>query len=131
VELARLAGIGELVIGLTIVAVGTSLPELASSLAAVRKGEHDLAMGNVVGSNLFNTLAVVGLSACIQPFKLAPEVLSRDFPVMGGLTLSLFVIGMGYKRTGRINRLEGALLLAVFFGYIGWLLRGVLATVSP
>lgn len=125
VELALLANVGELVIGLTVVAIGTSLPELASTLAAVRKGEHDMALGNVVGSNLFNTLAVVGIASVIQPFNLDAEILTRDFPVMGLLTLSLFAIGWGRGGVGRINRFEGALLFAVFVGYTGWLLTGV------
>ncbi|MEX2607621.1 MAG: calcium/sodium antiporter [Kiritimatiellia bacterium] len=126
VELATLAGISELVIGLTVVAVGTSLPELASTLAAVRKGEHDMAIGNVVGSNLFNTLAVVGIASCISPFALDKEVLTRDFPVMGLLTLSLFLIGWGRRgRGGRINRFEGGVLLTCFVAYTLWLLRSI------
>ncbi len=78
VEIARGFGISDLIIGLTIVAVGTSLPELASSIAAARKGEHDMAIGNVIGSNLFNTLAVVGIAGTIFPFSVGPEVFSRD-----------------------------------------------------
>ena len=126
VELAVLANVGELVIGLTVVAIGTSLPELASTLAAVRKGEHDMALGNVVGSNLFNTLAVTGIASTIHPFRLDAEVLTRDFPVMGLLTLSLFVIGRGRGGAGRINRVEGGVLLACFVGYTGWLVSEVL-----
>jgi cation:H+ antiporter len=121
VELAILAGVSELVIGLTVVAIGTSLPELASTLAAVRKGEDEMAIGNVVGSNLFNTLAVVGLASTIHPVELEPAILSRDIPVMGALTLSLFVIGYGFRGPGRINRWEGALLLSTFIGYTIWL----------
>jgi len=126
VNLAKLAGVSDLVIGLTIVAIGTSLPELASTIAAVRKGEHDLAIGNVVGSNLFNTLAVVGIASCIHPFRLDAEILTRDFRVMGLLTLSVFVVGWGRQGEGRIQRWEGILLLAFFIGYTGWLLFGVL-----
>jgi cation:H+ antiporter len=121
VEIAHNFGVSDLVIGLTVVAVGTSLPELASSIIAVRKGEHDLALGNVIGSNLFNTLAVVGIAGLIQPIAVGPEVLSRDFLVMGLLTLSLFAIGYNYKRPGRVNRLEGALLVMVFTGYMAYL----------
>lgn len=106
--IAQALGISDLVIGLTIVAVGTSLPELASSLIAIRKNEHDLALGNVLGSNLFNTLAVVGIAAGIHPLDVAPEVLSRDWSVMMGLTLLLLVMCLGRKGQGRINRLEGA-----------------------
>jgi cation:H+ antiporter len=128
VSIAQGLGVSDLVIGLTIVAVGTSLPELASSLIAVRKGEHDLALGNVIGSNLFNTLAVVGIAGAIHPLDVPPEVLTRDMAVMGALTLSLFVIGYGFRgRKGRINRVEGAVLLTVFLGYTGYLVSTVFA----
>ncbi|MFP2770773.1 calcium/sodium antiporter [Oceanisphaera sp. KMM 10153] len=127
VNIAHSFGVSDLIIGLTIVAIGTSLPELASSIAAIRKNQHDLAIGNVIGSNLFNTLAVVGLAGIIHPMEVASEVISRDFMVMGGLTLSLFVLGYGFGgRQGRVNRYEGALLLAVYVCYTGWLARGVL-----
>jgi cation:H+ antiporter len=126
VELATMAGVSELIIGLTVVAIGTSLPELASTIAAVRKGEHDLAIGNVVGSNLFNTLAVVGIASTIRPFDLDPAILVRDFPLMSVLTLSLFIIGYGRNGKGRINRTEGALLLSSFLCYTLWLVWGVL-----
>ncbi|HCP21539.1 MAG TPA: calcium/sodium antiporter, partial [Marinobacter hydrocarbonoclasticus] len=117
VDLATRFGVSDLVIGLTIVAIGTSLPELASSIIAARKGEHDLALGNILGSNLFNTLAVVGIAGSIAPMAVANEVLMRDIPVMVGLTLALFVLGYGFRGPGRINRVEGAGLLAVFVGY--------------
>ncbi|MBN1240211.1 MAG: calcium/sodium antiporter, partial [Gammaproteobacteria bacterium] len=77
VEIARAFGVSDVVIGLTVVAVGTSLPELASAIAAVRKNEHDIALGNVIGSNLFNTLAVVGLAGAISPMVVEPEVVTR------------------------------------------------------
>ena len=102
---------------LTIVAVGTSLPELASTIIAARKGEHDIALGNVLGSNLFNTLAVVGIAGLIQPMKVASEVISRDMSVMIVLTVSLFLIGYGFRGVGRINRYEGAGLLVCYLGY--------------
>lgn len=115
-------GVSDLIIGLTIVAVGTSLPELASSLAAIRKKEHDLALGNIIGSGLFNTLAVVGLAALIEPLDVAPEVLTRDWAVMAALTLALLLMCIAWRgRPGRINRLEGAGLLMVFCGYTGLL----------
>ncbi|PHQ27430.1 calcium/sodium antiporter [Marinobacter guineae] len=122
VDLATAFGISDLVIGLTIVAIGTSLPELASSIIAARKGEHDLALGNILGSNLFNTLAVVSIAGLIAPMSVAPEVLSRDFPIMAALTLVLFAMGYGFRRPGRINRLEGAALLLAFVGYTVYLL---------
>ncbi len=126
VEIAHALNVSDLVIGLSIVAFGTSLPELASALAAVRKGEHDIALGNVIGSNFFNTLAVVGIAGVIHPIAVGPEVLSRDCLVMGLLTLSLFVVGYGFGRPGRINRLEGAGLLACYLAYIGWLVRSIM-----
>jgi cation:H+ antiporter len=127
VEIAQIVGVSDMIIGLTIIAVGTSLPELASSVIAARKGEHDIALGNVLGSNLFNTLAVVGIAGSIHPFAVEPETLSRDMVVMGALTLSLFLIGYGFRgRQGRINRFEGAALLLVYVGYTAWLISTVL-----
>ncbi len=127
VEIARGFGVGDMIIGLTIVAVGTSLPELASSIIAARKGEDDIALGNIIGSNLFNTLAVVGIAGTISPLRVGPEVFARDILVMGGLTFSLFVIGYGFRGpgTGRINRFEGAFLLACYVGYTAFLVRSV------
>ena len=117
-------GVSDLLIGLTIVAVGTSLPELASALAAARKGKHDLVLGNVLGSNLFNTLAVVGIAGVIHPMSAGPDVFSRDYPVMALLTFSLFVVGYGWRGRGlgRVNRWEGAVLLAMYLGYMAFLL---------
>ncbi len=126
VEIALGFGVSDLIIGLTVVAIGTSLPELASSLVAVRKGEHDLALGNVIGSNLFNTLAVVGIAGAIHPLSVGPEVFSRDVMTMSALTLSLFVIGYGFRGAGRINRVEGALLLACYAAYTAYLVSIVL-----
>ncbi|MDX1558697.1 MAG: calcium/sodium antiporter [Marinobacter sp.] len=122
VDLATMFGISDLVIGLTIVAIGTSLPELASSIIAARKGEHDLALGNILGSNLFNTLAVVGIAGLIAPMSVAPEVLTRDFPVMAVLTLVLFAMCYGFRGPGRINRFEGGGLLLAFVAYTVYLL---------
>jgi cation:H+ antiporter len=126
VTIARGFGVSDLLIGLTIVAVGTSLPELASSVIATRKGEHDLALGNVLGSNLFNTLAVVGIAGAIHPMDVGPEVFNRDILVMAGLTLSLFVVGYGFRGPGRINRVEGAVLLACYIGYTAYLISTAL-----
>jgi len=124
VEIAQGFGVSDLIIGLTIVAVGTSLPELASSLIATRRGEHDIALGNVLGSNLFNTLAVVGIAGMIQPMAVGTEVFSRDIAVMAALTVSLFVFGYGFRGPGRINRFEGAALLAAYVGYTAYLVGG-------
>lgn len=124
VEVARRMGLGDLTIGLTIIAVGTSLPELASSVMASRKGEHDLALGNVLGSNLFNTLAVVGVAGVIRPLTAPPHMFERDFAAMGLLTVSLFLLGFGWRGPGKINRIEGAVLLTAYLGYMFLLLRG-------
>ncbi len=121
VETAQALGVSDLVIGLTVVAIGTSLPELASSLAAIRRGEHDIAVGNVIGSNLFNTLAVVGIAGAISGFAVPPQVLTRDLPVMMGLTVALLVFSTGFGRQARINRIEGGLLLAAFVAYSAYL----------
>ncbi|MBP5768645.1 MAG: calcium/sodium antiporter [Fibrobacter sp.] len=124
INVALALGVSDLLIGLTIVAVGTSLPELASSIAAARRGENDLAVGNIIGSNIFNTLTVVGLAAVIAPIKaMDPEVLSRDLPIMSALTLLLFLICIPFKkkngkRIGGFGRLGGALFLSLYVGYL-------------
>lgn len=121
VDIAELMGISELIIGLTIVAIGTSLPELAATVAAALQGEDDLAVGNVVGSNTFNTLAVLGLPGIIAPGAFAPVILTRDVPIMVLLTVVMFAMAYGTGSAARINRLEGALLLGSFGAYL-WLL---------
>lgn len=124
VVVAQAFEVSDLVIGLTVIAIGTSLPELAASLVAVRRGEHDIALGNILGSNLFNTLAVVGIAGTIMPVTVGPEVLTRDVLVMVLLSVSLFFMGYGIRgRPGRINRFEGLALLACYVGYMGYLLR--------
>lgn len=128
VSIAQSLGVSDLIIGLTVVAVGTSLPELASCVAAARKGEHDIALGNVLGSNLFNTLAVVGIAGAISPIQIEAASITRDLSVMAGLTLVLFLMGWGFRgRQGRINRWEAGALLAAYLGYTGWLL----STIAP
>ena len=123
VKIAAIFGVSDMIIGLTIVAVGTSLPELASSIIAAKKGEHDIALGNVLGSNLFNTLVVVGLAGVIRPFSVERGALIRDLPVMAVLTVSLFIIGYGFRgRQGRINRIEGTVLLLGYLAYTAWLI---------
>lgn len=127
VEIARIFGVSDLIIGLTVIAVGTSLPELASSIIAARKGEHDIALGNIIGSNFFNTLAVVGCAGIISPMAAGPEVFSRDIMVMTALTVSLFVLGYGFRGPGlgRINRYEGVFLLACYIAYNASLVASV------
>lgn len=130
VTIAEALGVSELIIGLTVVAVGTSLPELASAVAAIRKGEDDLVLGNVLGSNLFNTLAVVGLAGAVMPFSVDSDLLSRDLPLMAAMTLSLFAFGYRLRAVARINRIEGGLLLAAYAGYVLVLVMDTLTQVT-
>lgn len=117
-DIARTFGISDLVIGLTIIAIGTSLPELAASIMSAIKGEHDIAIGNVIGSNIFNILGVLGISGIIFPHAIDINVLSRDFPVMIGLSIALFAMAYGFRKPGSLNRIEGALLLTAYIGYL-------------
>ncbi len=120
---AQSVGVSDLVIGLTIVAVGTSLPELAASVTAARKGEHDIAVGNVVGSNLFNILAVMGISGIVGPGPFDTALLTRDYPLMVGLAIALYLMARGIRKSGHgsIQRWVGGFLLVVFILYQGWL----------
>ncbi len=114
-------GVSELVIGLTVVAIGTSLPELAVSIVSALKGEHDMAIGNIIGSNLFNSLAVIGIAGIIHPAAFDRELLTTHLPVMIGLTLVLFLMTYNFRGDSRIGRIEGAILLGTFLCYHGWL----------
>lgn len=116
-NIAHALGMSNLVVGLTIVAIGTSLPELAASVISALKQEHDIAIGNVIGSNMFNLLVVLGLPGVIHPGPVPEEMLERDFPVMIGLTLMLFAMAYGIRRPGRISRANGAVLLVAFVAY--------------
>ncbi|MCU7942618.1 MAG: calcium/sodium antiporter [Candidatus Thiodiazotropha sp. (ex Cardiolucina cf. quadrata)] len=116
-NVASALGVSDVIIGLTIVAIGTSLPELAASITSALKGEDDLAIGNVIGSNLYNLLAVLCIPGLVAPGAYSPEVMERDLPVMMVLTMFLFFMGHGLGKQGRINRLEGLLLLLCFIGY--------------
>ena len=121
VGLAEQIGVSDLVIGLTIVAVGTSLPELAAAIASVRRGDDDLAIGNIIGSNLFNLLGVLGIAAVITPFAVDGMSLARDYGIMTAFMLALVIVGFGIGRRGHIARLEGGLLFAAFIAYQGLL----------
>ncbi len=122
VEIAHAFEISELIIGLTIIAIGTSLPELAASITAARKQEHDMAVGNIIGSNLFNILGVLALPGLIMPGAIDPSVLSRDFLIMALLTVALYLMSTLFKSEKKsIGRIEGAILLTCFFGYLGLL----------
>ncbi len=131
VGVAKDLGISDLIIGLTIVALGTSLPELASSIIAARKGEHDIAIGNIVGSNMFNILAVIGIATIIKPMEfIEAEIFNRDWSIMAVLTFMLFLMAFNVNRTnGRITRLKGAILLCSYIAYnsyLGWILSSSL-----
>ncbi|MFC7367066.1 MULTISPECIES: calcium/sodium antiporter [Vreelandella] len=122
VEIAVGFGVSDLIIGLTVVAIGTSLPELASSISALRRKEHDMVLGNVVGSNLFNSLAVVGLAGVISPIEVGREVLVRDWSVMTGMTVMMVLFAFSWRgRPRRINRLEGGVLFSMFIAYTGYM----------
>jgi cation:H+ antiporter len=121
VSLAQTFGVSDLIIGLTIIAIGTSLPELASSLVAVYKNEHDIAVGNVVGSNMFNILAVIGIAGSISETPVSEEVLYRDWVIMILLTLLLYFIVVLQKKESILGRKTGILFLLIFFSYLIYL----------
>lgn len=126
VELATFWGLSELVIGLTVVAIGTSLPELVASLSAAGKGEHDMALGSIIGSNIFNTLGVVGLAAFITPIAANPVILSRDIVMVGILTLLLFTLSTAaFISNRKLGRVSGATLVLSFIAYTIWLFKTI------
>lgn len=118
IEFARTFGLSELVIGITIIAIGTSLPELSTAVFSAIKNEHEIVVGNVIGSNIFN-LGILGLVALIHPIAVNPEAIKFDIPVMVVLTLLIYPV---LKIGGRISRIEGALLLCFYFGFMYTLL---------
>lgn len=113
---AEMLGISELIIGLTIVAIGTSLPELAASVASALKNEHDIAIGNILGSNIFNLLAVLAMPGLIAPSDIDPMLIYRDFSFMIGLSVGLYLFAR-FCSHGRIGRSAGLLMLLVYAGY--------------
>ena len=117
-EIARLLGVSELVIGLTVVAVGTSLPELAATLGAAIKGHPDIAIGNVVGSNILNILAVLAVPALVHPVAIDPEVLWRDYGMMAALTLLLVLFAYAIGSRPVITRFEGCVMVLAWTGYM-------------
>jgi cation:H+ antiporter len=120
VSLARVAGLSEAVIGLTIVAVGTSLPELVTSLVAAYRGQGDIAVGNVLGSNVFNVLGILGVTALVLP--LAPGGITA--PTLAFMVASAVAVALMATTGRKITRIEGGVLLAAYAGYVGWLLLG-------
>ena len=117
-DIAISLGVSDLIIGLTIVAFGTSLPELAASIASALKGHHAMAIGNIIGSNIFNLLAVMALPGLIWPASITDGALWRDYGLMLALTLVLFGISFRARRGGTINRLVGLILLLVYISYM-------------
>ena len=119
IHIAQLLGVGELIIGLTIVAIGTSLPELAAAIAAARKGVHDMFIGNIIGSNVFNTLGVLGLTGALRATEIDVSALWRDFPIMLAFTIMMFIFGL---TKGTFSRREGAIMLIGYFAYLIYLI---------
>ncbi len=117
-RIARDFGVSEAVIGLTIVAIGTSLPELATSIVAALRRHSEVAIGNVVGSNIFNIFGILGVTAMVKPVQIAPEIARFDIPLMLGLSLALAVLMLAF---GRISRLIGAVFLAAYAAYVAFL----------
>jgi len=118
ITIARILHVSDTVIGLTVVAIGTSLPELATAITAALHKEDDLAIGNIIGSNMFNLLGVLGIAAAIQPIDLLPIILARDFPAMFLITGMLYLMASDFRGPGRIGRRSGSVLLMMFFGYV-------------
>ncbi|TEW53993.1 calcium/sodium antiporter [Psychromonas sp. RZ22] len=132
VEVAEYFQVSDLIIGLTIVAIGTSLPELAATIAAARKKEFDLAVGNIIGSNIFNILGVMALPGLIHADTFDIAVLTRDYPVMIALTIALMIFSIAWRK-GKIavlGRAEGALLVVGYIAYMFWLFKDMTATTA-
>lgn len=117
ITIAKYLNVTDTVIGLTIVALGTSLPELATAITAALHKEDDLAIGNIIGSNIFNLLGVLGIAAVLKPVELLPIILARDFPAMFLITGALFLMASDFRGPGRIGRRSGTVLLTLFAGY--------------
>ena len=126
ITVAKFLGVTDTVIGLTIVALGTSLPELATAITAALNREDDLAIGNIIGSNIFNLLGVLGIAAAINPVSLLPIFLARDFPAMFLFTGALYLMASNFRGPGRIGRRSGSVLLMMFVGYMAlvWMTSG-------
>jgi cation:H+ antiporter len=133
VEIAEFCGVSHLIIGLTIIAIGTSLPELATTITAARKQEFDLAVGNIIGSNIFNLLGVMALPGLIKPDSFDIEVLTRDYPVMIALTVALIIFSIAWRKDKScvVGRFEGGILLAGYIAYMLWLFKDMSAAKLP
>ncbi|BBN80304.1 sodium:calcium antiporter [Pseudoalteromonas sp. A25] len=122
VDIAKYFGMSDLLIGLTIIAIGTSLPELAACIAGVLKQEDDLALGNIIGSNIFNILAVLSIAGIINPSDIDIDIAGRDIYIMLGATFALVLMSLSFTGSRRINRIEGGLLLTAFIGYMFYII---------
>ncbi len=118
VEIAKFFNVSDLIIGLTVIALGTSLPELAVAIGSVLKKQYAMVVGNIIGSNLFNTIAVLAIPGLVHPSTVPPEVLNRDYSVMLLLTILLFIFSYKFNKKHTINRFEGVLLVGVFCFYM-------------
>jgi len=118
ITIAQVLGVTDVAIGLTVVALGTSLPELATAITAALRKEDDLAIGNIIGSNIFNLLGVLGIAAVLRPVEILPIILARDFPAMFLITGVLYLLASDFRGPGRIGRRSGMVLLTMFVGYI-------------
>ncbi|MGB3622899.1 calcium/sodium antiporter [Ketobacter sp. MCCC 1A13808] len=118
IEIARAMQISEVIIGLTIVAIGTSLPELAASIASALRKHHDIALGNIVGSNILNLLAVLSAAAVIHPIEISSTTLIRDYGVMCGVTLLLALFMFLPRKARQLSRIKGGILLAAYLAYL-------------
>jgi len=121
-EIAAYFGVNSIVIGLTVIAIGTSLPELATCLVAARKREHDMAVGNILGSNMFNLLGVLGVAGSIHPMRLPDLTLLRDFGVMAAFIVVFFFLAYNSQGRGHLSRRAGVLLLVAYVAYVGVLI---------
>ncbi len=133
VTIAYTLGVSDVVIGLTIVSLGTSLPELATAVTSALRKEDDLAIGNIIGSNIFNLLGVLGIAAILGPVELLPVILARDFPAMFLITGALYLMASDFRGPGRIGRRSGSVLLAMFVGYMTlvWISSGLSTVFTP
>jgi len=118
INIATTFGVSDVVIGLTIVAIGTSLPELAASVTSALKNHHEIAIGNVVGSNIFNLLAVLPVPGFFATVTIGPDIMGRDYATMAGLTFLIAIFIVAMRKKGKINRLEGGIFAAIYLGYL-------------
>ena len=122
VDIAKKLGVSDLIIGLTIIAIGTSLPEVATSITSALKGKPDLAMGNVVGSNIFNLLAVTGTAGIISPTVINSDVMGRDVPVMFAITILMVILATPWRDNHLLSRFSGGILLTGYISYLVYLI---------